>query len=251
MLWRVGAQADPRALLLYNDYGVGEVCPKSDAMAAHLERMLAAGVPVHGVGLQSHLRCAGMPDLSSVFENASRLAALGLGVCISELDLRVRGVPGAARPSAVGRDPPPGGLLLADAAAGAFPPPSPSTRAGSSAQVADIQRRCVRNYVLAVALGAREGATRWRAASTRASHSARCPGFLGVTLWGVTDQHSWVHSFFGADAPLLLDSEFCPKPAVRRTRLDAAGRGSRRHSLARCLPSPLPRAARSWALRKH
>lgn len=162
MLWRVGAQADPRALLLYNDYGVGEVCPKSDAMAAHLERMLAAGVPVHGVGLQSHLRCAGMPDLSSVFENASRLAALGLGVCISELDLRVRGVPGAARPSAVGRDPPPDGLLLADAAAGAVPPLPPEQA---------LQRR----WPISSVAACETTCWRWRWARERGRHVGARP----------------------------------------------------------------------------
>jgi endo-1,4-beta-xylanase len=39
------------------------------------------------------------------------------------------------------------------------------------------------------------------------------PGFAGVTFWGVTDAHSWVHEEFGADAPLLFDRDYAPKPA--------------------------------------
>jgi endo-1,4-beta-xylanase len=42
---------------------------------------------------------------------------------------------------------------------------------------------------------------------------AGTPGFAGVTFWGVTDAHSWVHEEFGRDAPLLFDRDYAPKPA--------------------------------------
>jgi endo-1,4-beta-xylanase len=38
-------------------------------------------------------------------------------------------------------------------------------------------------------------------------------GFAGLTFWGVTDRHSWVHEEFGKDAPLLFDRDYAPKPA--------------------------------------
>jgi GH35 family endo-1,4-beta-xylanase len=34
-----------------------------------------------------------------------------------------------------------------------------------------------------------------------------------VTFWGFTDAHSWIYSQYGADAPLLFDAQYAPKPA--------------------------------------
>ena len=56
--FRWAHQADPHALLFYNDYNIaGEdgTNAKSDAVFAWLKQMLAQGVPVNGVGDQGHL----------------------------------------------------------------------------------------------------------------------------------------------------------------------------------------------------
>ena len=52
---------------------------------------------------------------------------------------------------------------------------------------------------------------------------AGLPGFAGVTFWGVSDRHSWIHGEFGEDAPLLFDRGYLPKPAYFGVR-DALGR---------------------------
>ncbi|CAM9162091.1 unnamed protein product [Choristocarpus tenellus] len=39
------------------------------------------------------------------------------------------------------------------------------------------------------------------------------PSFSGVTFWGVSDVHSWVHNFYGEDDPLLWDRGYRRKPA--------------------------------------
>mmetsp|Transcript_3354 Transcript_3354/g.5221 ORF Transcript_3354/g.5221 Transcript_3354/m.5221 type:complete len:357 (+) Transcript_3354:41-1111(+) len=39
------------------------------------------------------------------------------------------------------------------------------------------------------------------------------PNFTGLTTWGVTDKHSWINDFFGADRPLLFDENYEKKPA--------------------------------------
>jgi endo-1,4-beta-xylanase len=39
------------------------------------------------------------------------------------------------------------------------------------------------------------------------------PACKAITLWGFTDAHSWIHSFFGADEPLPFDEMYAPKPA--------------------------------------
>ncbi len=46
--------------------------------------------------------------------------------------------------------------------------------------------------------------------------------FEGITFWGFTDKHSWIHKHFGEDNPLLFDDQYKPKPAylaVRQTLL--------------------------------
>ena len=37
--------------------------------------------------------------------------------------------------------------------------------------------------------------------------------FSGVTFWGFTDKHTWVHEFYGSDRPLLWDEQYAKKKA--------------------------------------
>ena len=52
--------------------------------------LVARGVPIHGVGLQMHLRAGDPPPPGRIRANMRRLAALGLRVEISEMDVQVR-----------------------------------------------------------------------------------------------------------------------------------------------------------------
>jgi endo-1,4-beta-xylanase len=82
--------ADPYARLYYNDYGAEGKGTKSDIVYNLVQGMLARGVPIHGVGLQMH---AGPTDISpsaaDVASNMQRLAALGLDVMITEMDVQI------------------------------------------------------------------------------------------------------------------------------------------------------------------
>ena len=51
-------------------------------------------MPIHGVGLQMHLRADDPPPPRQLRANIRRLAALGLRVEISEMDVQVRMLPG-------------------------------------------------------------------------------------------------------------------------------------------------------------
>jgi endo-1,4-beta-xylanase len=82
-------EADPDALLFYNDYGTEPMNAKSDAVYEMVSDLLARGVPIHGVGLQAHFD-VGTIDYSSVAENIQRLGELGLQVQITELDIKYR-----------------------------------------------------------------------------------------------------------------------------------------------------------------
>jgi endo-1,4-beta-xylanase len=82
--------ADPHALLFYNDYNIaGEdgSNAKSDAAYAWVKQMLADGVPIDGVGNQSHLDLQhGFP--SQMRQDLQRFAELGLKVAVTEADVR-------------------------------------------------------------------------------------------------------------------------------------------------------------------
>lgn len=83
-------KADPDALLCYNDYGLEKDTPYGEgrraAVLAMLRGLKQRGVPVHGLGIQSHLRAGDTfgPGLSR-FILAVR--DMGLSVHVTELDV--------------------------------------------------------------------------------------------------------------------------------------------------------------------
>jgi len=84
-------QADPHALLCYNDYNIaGEdgSNAKSDAAYAWLKQELAAGVPIDCVGDQGHLDTQFGFSGQLMRQDLARFASLGLKVAITEADVR-------------------------------------------------------------------------------------------------------------------------------------------------------------------
>ena len=79
--------ADPDAILIYNDYNI-EVGAKREKTLRLLERLLAANVPVHAVGIQGHWHLE-HPDLDEIELAIQQFSALGLRVMITELDIGV------------------------------------------------------------------------------------------------------------------------------------------------------------------
>ena len=95
LAFRFAREADPDAVLFYNDYDHGDALgAKSDRIYALLKRLLAEGVPVQGVGLQMHCNLRKPPVRAAIQANLERLGALGLRVQITELDVDIAGVPG-------------------------------------------------------------------------------------------------------------------------------------------------------------
>jgi len=81
-------EADPKALLFYNDYSAEAMNAKSDAIFKMAEDFKARGVPLSGIGLQMHFT-TNPPDLASIESNMKRITGLGLQVQITELDVRL------------------------------------------------------------------------------------------------------------------------------------------------------------------
>jgi endo-1,4-beta-xylanase len=104
--FRWAHEADPSAILLYNDNKVeGIGSPKSNGFYELLADLKAKGVPVHGCGLQAHFDAAGTgrsrpPTPRMVKEQIARLGKLGLSVNISEMDVRVSKLPEEVRQTA-------------------------------------------------------------------------------------------------------------------------------------------------------
>jgi endo-1,4-beta-xylanase len=83
-------EADPQALLFYNDYNTEDLSAKSDYVYNMVKQMLADGVPIHGVGLQMHLtNNLNYPNAAGLESNIKRLTDLGLQVVITEMDVRL------------------------------------------------------------------------------------------------------------------------------------------------------------------
>ncbi len=79
--------ADPNAKLFYNDYGGEGMSPKSDGIYSLVQGMLSRNIPIDGVGLQMHVGLTGAPTQADISANMARLAALGLEVHITEMDV--------------------------------------------------------------------------------------------------------------------------------------------------------------------
>jgi endo-1,4-beta-xylanase len=85
--FRWARAADPDALLFYNDYDTEGINPKSDAVYAMVKDFRARGVPIDGVGIQAHIVDLEAKDLDTLEANLARLAALGLQIHITEMDV--------------------------------------------------------------------------------------------------------------------------------------------------------------------
>jgi endo-1,4-beta-xylanase len=84
--FRWAHEADPRALLFYNEAEADKLNKKSDAVYAMVRDFKLRGVPIDGVGLQMHLGGT-PPDISSISANIARFTALGVQVHITEMDV--------------------------------------------------------------------------------------------------------------------------------------------------------------------
>jgi endo-1,4-beta-xylanase len=87
LAFRWAREADPKAKLFYNDYATEFGGPKFEKMLAMLKDMKARGVPVDGVGLQMHIDLGAAGKAKALSTTIQRLAALGLEVQITELDV--------------------------------------------------------------------------------------------------------------------------------------------------------------------
>ena len=88
MAFQFAHEADPDALLYYNDFEAEGAGAKSDGVFSLVSGLVNQGVPIDGVGWQTH-KVNPFRITTANQANAQRLAALGLEVSITEMDIRI------------------------------------------------------------------------------------------------------------------------------------------------------------------
>lgn len=179
--FRFAREADPKAELYYNDYNLENPDKRAHAIGM-LRGLIGRGVPIDGVGIQGHYQLEG-PSVAEVEQTIKDLAALGLKVMITELDIDVL--------------PSRGNAAIADVSRNEQADPSLDPYAGGLPS--GIQEKLARRYsdLFHVFLRQRKHITR-------------------VTLWGLDDGQSWLNDFpirGRTNHPLLFARDYLPKPA--------------------------------------
>ena len=115
--FRTARTADADAKLYLNEIGAEGINAKSNRLYEIVRGLKADGVPIDGVGFQTHANLDGLP--ADFVANMQRFKALGLDIAITEADVGLQMPPDAAKLQAQARH------LRADRAQ----LPSPSTAA--------------------------------------------------------------------------------------------------------------------------
>jgi endo-1,4-beta-xylanase len=93
------AQADPQAKLTYNDFDIELDTPEQAAKRGQvlllLRRLHARKIPIHAVGIQSHLQAAGPRPGAGLQSFIREVAKMGLEVYLTEMDVNTHTLPGA------------------------------------------------------------------------------------------------------------------------------------------------------------
>lgn len=84
--FRWAHEADPDALLFYNDGSAETLNAKSDALYAMMKDFKRRGVPIDGIGLQMHIFDL-HPDIAGIAANIARFTALHVQVHLTEMDV--------------------------------------------------------------------------------------------------------------------------------------------------------------------
>jgi endo-1,4-beta-xylanase len=179
--FRFAREADPKAELYYNDYGLENERKRSNCVKL-LRGLIARGVPIDGVGTQSHFGLD-HPSLDEVEKTIKDLSGLGLKVMVTELDVDVLPSHGEAGNADISR----------------HEKGDDSLNPYVSGLPDDVQEKLARRYVDLFKIY-----LRYRKSVTR------------VTLWGLDDGESWLNGFpIGGrtNYPLLISRDLKPKPA--------------------------------------
>ncbi len=162
--FRWAHEADPKALLFYNDYAIENVNTKSTNILNWMKGLKAKGVPIDGIGFQTHLDTQyGVPG--DFTQDMRRFADAGFKVAVTEADVRTDVEP------------------------------------GTNTVTAGHGNTAAQNLALQEA--------NWKQTIDSCLAVRAC---ISYTVWGVSDDQSWIPGVFpGEGAALLYDEQVQPK----------------------------------------
>lgn len=92
----IAHRADSTAKLYYNDYDAEGMGVKSNLVYSLISKLKDRGIPLHGLGMQCHWHLGQEGTTSNgawvpqeMVENMARIAALGLDISLTEIDIRI------------------------------------------------------------------------------------------------------------------------------------------------------------------
>jgi len=180
LAFRFAREADPDAVLLYNDYSMTDL-EKTRFVARMIRDLRSRGVPIDGVGMQGHWHLE-YPKREELRQAIDLLSAAGVRVSITELDIGV--LPRFDNDSGADLDNLSAYRAELDPYKNGLPP--------------RVEQEQIETYrmIIEVLLANREKVER-------------------VTFWGVSDRDSWKNDYpisGRTDYPLLFDRQMRPKP---------------------------------------
>ena len=99
LAFRVAAEADPQAMLVYNEtaveYDIPEEQSRRNAVLNLLDRLKSQGTPIHALGIQAHLHASRNKyfNPAKFRQFLGDIASLGLKILITELDVSEEKLP--------------------------------------------------------------------------------------------------------------------------------------------------------------
>ena len=89
LAFRWAHEADPNALLFYNEANAEGKGLKADGLFMLANMLITQGIPLHGIGFEMHTGLGWSPKPDELAINIQRLADLGLEIHITEMDVRI------------------------------------------------------------------------------------------------------------------------------------------------------------------
>lgn len=183
LAFRYAHEADPEAELYYNDYSMTNA-GKREGVVKMVKQLQQEGIRIDGIGMQTHVGLE-YPEIEAFKKSIEAFAGLGLKVMITEMDMTVL--------------------------------PSPWENTGADVSQNKAYQDRINPYKDELP------------DSVMQAFNARYLDFFRlflkhqdqisrVTLWGVTDAHSWRNNWpvrGRTDYPLLFDRNGQAKPVVR------------------------------------
>lgn len=87
--FRAAHDADPDAHLFLNEIGTEHPGPKSEAVLRLAGELVRRGVPIHGVGYETHTTVLDFPRKRYLATQFATLASAGLGAAVTEMDVTI------------------------------------------------------------------------------------------------------------------------------------------------------------------